>query len=323
MMRPNASGSVSLVTSGNKTFELDVHSRNLMIRILFLSTLMLLPFLSNALDKEVNLKAKIRQLVELRLATINAANDEQRLAADKEFTRFLTDALNDPESFKTSFDTIPQLGDLRSGDGFFRMINWNVPMDDQTHEYRCFIQFYDKKEKKYRVVRLKQGYRDVQGEHRKIFSDRDWYGALYYKIIPSKTRKSGSKRTYMLLGWDGHDEFSSIKFVDVLIITNKNIRFGGDFFDTPERNIRRFILEYKSDASVTLRYDPQRKQIIFNQLVPMQPDLEGMPQFYIPITQFNALRWKKRKWKFEEDVDVRMQNDNREYNDPPEPQNLR
>ncbi len=285
---------------------------------------MLIPTLSMGMDKDVTLKAKIRQLVELRLKTIRAPNDEKRMAADEEFRSFLRDALNDPRSFKEAFDTIPQLADLRSGDDFFRLINWNVPMDDQTHKYRCFIQFYDKKEKTYRVVELKQGYRDLEGENRKIFNEKDWYGALYYKIIPSKTWKTGSKRTYIVLGWDGHDEFSNLKVVDVLTISNKNIRFGADIFDTPEKNIKRFIIEYKSDASVSLNYDESKKRIVFNQLVPLQPDLADMREFYIPVMQFDALEWKNRKWRFEEDVNVKMKSKvDTEYNDPPESQNIR
>ena len=288
-----------------------------------LSILLFLPLAIVAKDKEVTLSAKIRQLVELRQATINAPNDEQRMQADNEFKTFMRDALNDPKSFKTDFDTIPQLADLRSGDGYFRMINWNLPLDDQTHRYRCFIQFYDKKEKEFKVFELKQGYRDLEGEVRKVFSEKDWYGALYYKIIPSKTRRSRSKRTYMLLGWDGHDEFSTIKVVDVMTITSKGVRFGADIFDTEERNIKRFILEYKSDASVSLSYNESKKQIIFNQLVPMEPDLEGMREFYIPITKFNALQWKKRKWRLVKDIELRMEKEVREYNDPPEDQEIR
>ena len=292
-----------------------------LIRILIV--LLIMPLGLFAKDKEVNLSAKIRQLVELRQATINAANDEQRLAADNEFRKFLKDALNDPSSFKKSFDTIPQLADLRSGDGYFRMINWNVPLDDQTHRYRCYIQFYDKKEKEFKVFDLKQGYRDLEGEVRKVFSEKDWYGALYYKIIPSKTRKTGSKRTYMLLGWDGHDEFSTIKVVEVMTITKKGVRFGADIFDTEQRNIKRFILEYKADASVSLHYDDKKKRIIFNQLVPMEPDLEGMREFYIPVMQFDALEWKKRKWRYINDIPVKVKEADKNYNDPPEEQQIR
>jgi hypothetical protein len=292
-----------------------------LIRILIFS--LLFPLGLFAKDKEVNLSAKIRQLVELRQATINAANDQQRLAADNEFRTFLKDALNDPESFKQSFDTIPQLADLQSGDGYFRMINWNVPLDDQTHRYRCYIQFYDKKEKEFKVFDLKQGYRDLEGEVRKVFSEKDWYGALYYKIIPSKKRKRGSKNTYMALGWDGHDEFSTIKVVEVMTITSKGVRFGSDIFDTDERNIKRFILEYKDDASVSLNYDAQKKRIIFNQLVPMEPDLEGMREFYVPVMQFDALEWKKRRWRYVKDIPVKMKAEGKDYNDPPDEQQIR
>jgi hypothetical protein len=290
---------------------------------LMLVCFLLVPMSMFSMDKEVTLKAKIRQLVELRTATINAPNDEMRLAADKEFRTFLEDALMDSKSFSAHFDTIPQLADLKSGDGFFRMINWNLPMDDQTHLYRCFIQFYDKKAKSYKVIELKTGYRDVQGENRKVYSDRDWYGCLYYKIIPSKTRKSGRKRTYMLLGWDGHDEYSSIKLLDALTITSNNIRFGADIFDTPEKNIKRFILEYKSDAFVSLKYDERKKWIIFNQLVPMQDDLVDLPEFYIPVMQFDALEWRKRKWTLIEDVDARTGDSDKKYNNPPLEQKLR
>jgi len=292
-----------------------------LIRLLFIA--LLFPLCLFAKDKEVNIDAKVKQLVELRQATINAATDELRIAADNEFRKFLRDALNDPESFKKDFDIIPQIADLRSGDGYFRMINWNLPLDDQTHKYRCFIQFYDKKEKEYKIFELKQGYRDLEGEVRKVFSEKDWYGALYYKIIPSKTRKRGTKNTYMVLGWDGHDEFSTLKVVDVMTITTKGVRFGADIFETEDRNIKRFILEYKSDASVSLTYDENKKRIIFNQLVHMEPDLEGMREFYIPVMQFDALELKKRKWRLVKDINVKMKSNEQPYNNPPDEQQIR
>ncbi len=274
-------------------------------------------------DAEVGIHAQLKQLVELRLKTINAPNDEERLKADKEFVQFLKVALSSKESFKAPFDTIPQLGDLRSGDGYFRMINWNVPLDDQTHRYRCFIQHYDKKSKAYKVIELEQGYKGLEGELRKVYNQKNWYGALYYKIIPSKTRKVGFKRTYMVLGWDGHDQYSSIKVVDVMIINKKGVRFGEDIFDIGETKVKRFLLEYKSDASVTLRYEKRGNRIVFNQLVPMQSDLEGLSEFYVPVMEFDALVWKKRKWRLVQDVEARMGKNNKEYVDPPSEQKIK
>ncbi|MEX2597398.1 MAG: hypothetical protein WEC59_10760 [Salibacteraceae bacterium] len=276
-------------------------------------------------DNNLSLKAKIKQLVELRMVVLSAETDEAREEANKKFLVFMRDALNHPESFNASFDTIPNIGDLRSGDGFFRMVNWNLPYENLTNRYFCFVQYKDKKSDEYKLIELKTGYRGLSGEYRKIFNEKDWYGALYYDIVPSKTRGKNRKRAYMLLGWQGKDEYSSLKVIDVLQITKRGLRFGADIFDYPyERNIKRFILEYKSDAAVSLKYDNREKRIVFNQLVPMQPDLEGMHEFYIPVLEFNAFVWKRRKWIYEEDVEVKMKRKKEDvYNFPPEEQNLR
>lgn len=295
-------------------------------KCLFLLCLLVVPLLGQADDDDdqnLSLKAKIKHLVVLRQAVLDAENDSERETANADFLRFMRDALQHEESFETDFDTIPNIADLRSGDGYFRMINWNLPFDDQTNRYFCFIQYYDKKAKTNKVIELKKGFRDLEGEHRKVFSDRDWYGCLYYKIVPSRKGRN-RKRVYMLMGWDGHDQYSSLKVIEVMRITNRGVRFGDDIFDYPhERNIRRFILQYKSDAAVSLRYDERKKRFLFNALVPMQPDLEGMHEFYIPVLEFNAFKWKKRKWVFEENVDVKADTKGRIYNDPPAEQNLR
>ena len=97
-------------------------------------------------DQDVSIKAKIKQLVVLRQAVLDAEDDETRVQANAEFLMFMRDALNHPKSFVTEFDTIPMIADLRSGDGYFRMINWNLPFNDQTNRYYCFVQYFDKKE---------------------------------------------------------------------------------------------------------------------------------------------------------------------------------
>lgn len=274
-------------------------------------------------DQGMSLKAKVKQLVVLRQAVLDADNDADRNEANKEFLMFMRDALQDPKSFDIDLDTIPVLADLKSGDGVFRMINWNVPHDDKTNDYHCFVQYTDRKTKEFKVVELKKGFRGLEDEFRKVFSDRDWYGCLYYKIIPSK-RGRKRKRAYMLLGWDGKDEYSSLKVIDIMKITNRGIRFGADIFEYPyERNIRRFILQYKADASVSLTYDEKKKRFVFNQLVPMQPDLEDMNEFYIPVLEFNAFEWKKRKWTYIENVKVKQETKDKLYNDPPEDQDIR
>lgn len=279
------------------------------------------PLHSRTVDPE--LRAQIRQLTELRQRVLAAKNNELRNSTNKEFVVLLRKALENKSSFFASFDTIPQFEDLRSSDNFLRILNWNVPQDDQTHRYFCFLQFYDRKAKTHKIVELKQGYRNVRGEERKVFGEGDWYGALYYTIIPAKRTFRHRKKTYMLLGWDGHNQYSTIKLVDVLTITGNSIRFGADIFDLPDKNAKRLVLEFKADAYVSLKYHPERKQIVFNQLEPMQPDLVGMYEFYIPVMEFDALKWRAGKWHLIKNVNPTMGKDSKPYHDPPLQQKVR
>ena len=113
-------------------------------------------------------------------------------------------------------------------------------------------------------------------------------------------------------------------FVDLNDRYQNARKFGADIFDYPyESKIKRFIIEYKADASVSMNYDKQKKRIVFNHLVPMQPDLEGLYEFYIPVLEFDAFQWKRRKWEFVEDVELKAGSKDRIYNDPPESQNIR
>jgi len=46
-------------------------------------------------------------------------------------------------------------------------------------------------------------------------------------------------------------------------------------------------------------------------------------EFYIPVLEFDAFEWRRRKWVFVENVELKATAKDRIYNDPPEAQNIR
>lgn len=261
---------------------------------------------------------RLALLDSLRTLTIKAATDVERKAANTRFYDVMKNTLQDPRSFAMSFDTLSRIGDLRSPDGFFRLVTWNLPFDDLTNKYFAFVQYPGRRKKDgITVIELKDTYNNLDHAERKVFSEGDWYGALYYEIIPV----SGSKRrkVYTLLGWDGKDRFSSAKVVDIMTISNGRLRFGADLFRWPQQNIRRLVLEYKSDAAVSLKFDPRKNRIVFNQLVPVEPTLVGMYEFYVPVLEYDALLWRRGKWEYRQNVDVRVDTKGKPFTPPPLP----
>ena len=54
-----------------------------------------------------------------------------------------------------------------------------------------------------------------------------------------------------------------------------------------------------------LKFDENEKQIVFDHLSPKSPQFTGQYQYYGPDFSYDALEFKKGKWVYIKDVDVR------------------
>ena len=259
--------------------------------------------------------ASVLNLAQLRKNVIEAPTEKARLAANEDFIDLLQTVLNRPESFEWSFDSLKYTAVLQSPDEAFRMYNWNVPLDNNTHRYFCYIQYRDKKEKTIKVIRLEDNPVDVPNLDRALIKPKDWYGALYYEIIPVKR---GKKKYYTLLGWDGNNGQTTRKVIDVLqFYPNRPPRFGAGLFAYKKERPKRIVFEYSSQVVMSLRYDHKEKKIVFDHLAPINPSLEGQYQFYSPDASFDALELTRGKWVYSSDIDARGQGGDEGYVYPP------
>ena len=64
-------------------------------------------------------------------------------------------------------------------------------------------------------------------------------------------------------------------------------------------------LEFSAELAMTLRYNPELKQIVFDHLTPLHPLYTGYFQFYGPDGSYDGLKFIEGIWVFEEDVDAR------------------
>jgi TonB family protein len=252
------------------------------------------------------------ELIFLRSKVVNANNDTERLMSNDSFVIALEKVLQKEESFRMDFDSLKQTGILLSPDHAFRMITWNLPFDDETHKYYCYIQVPARKKKKYAVYKLTDKSDQISSPQRKSLDKNNWFGALYYEIIPFPVN---GKMYYTLLGWDGNNSLTRKKIIDVLYFaSNGEPKFGDDIFFKGKIPAKRVIFEYAAQAAMSLRYHPERNQIVFDHLSPSQPEMEGMFQYYGPDFSYDAFEWEKGKWVYKEDVDVRLDSENPLYN---------
>ena len=239
---------------------------------------------------------------------------EKRIANDA-LIEYLSEVLSYEKSFNYNFDSLITISRLKSPDKRFRIFNWLLKKDNNTYEYYGIVHYYNKKKKKFELITLIDNSNNIRTPEQENLDATNWYGGLIYDIIYIK--KPG-KKYYTILLWDGNDGYSTKKIIDVMYFSGKNkIKFGLPIFKkNAKESQKRIILQYDSKTTVSVKYSNEKKEIIFNNLVPQRKGLEGLYEFYIPEGTFNSYKYKNGKWWLKEDVDVRIKQKIKKYKKP-------
>tara|TARA_B100001142_G_scaffold249834_1_gene249855 strand:- start:92 stop:976 length:885 start_codon:yes stop_codon:yes gene_type:complete len=276
-----------------------------MKRIILINIIIFLCLPSFAQKGNKSLFAEYEDTLKVIAHTImHAENEIEKSKANKIFIENLKEVLQYERSFKFPFDSLVTISRLTAPDGTFRIFNWLLKKDNGTYEYYALVHYHNKKYKRYEVIELIDNSENIRNAEQQELDAKNWYGGLYYKI--AYVKKSG-KQYYTLLAWDGNDDYSTKKIMDVMYFSGRNkIKFGLPIFKKNKKeSLKRVILEYDAKTSVSVKYDKKEKRIIFNHLVPSRKDLKGLKEYYIPEGTFNAYKYKKGKWWLDQDIDIR------------------
>ncbi len=243
-------------------------------------------------------------LKEIAHIIMNAESEEKKRVANDAFIKTLTETLQHKKAFKFPFDSLVTIARITPSDGSFRIFNWLLKKDNGTYEYFAIIHHHNKKRKRYELITLTDNSSNIRNPEQADLDATNWYGGLIYDIIYIK--KSGRKY-YTFLSYDLNDKYSQKKIIDVMYFSGKNkVKFGLPIFKkSKKKSQKRVILEYDSKTSISVKYHEKRKQIVFNNLIPIRKDLQGLYEYYIPDGTFNAYNYKSGKWWLQQDVDIR------------------
>lgn len=266
-------------------------------------------------------------LKKLELRVFYSKKIPDRFEANKNFLAYWASVLKEEKSLQYPFDSIKEVSRLLSPDKKFRIITWNLFKEDGTHAYFGFIQVNNSKTvkkglfkrettKQYEVFPLLDKSATVKTPENYVADPSKWFGMLYYDIIKS------DDDFYTLLGWDGNEKLTQRKFIDVLSFkTDGTPVFGKDVFKIPGKFGKRIMFEYAAEVAMSLKYNNNRKQIIFSHLAPnsLDPILVGQYQYYGPDGSFDGLSMKKGRWTYEAAIDIRKDKDKNDNVKKPEP----
>lgn len=270
-------------------------------------------------------------LVNLRLEVMRSPSEELRLSLNEDFMSLLEIVLLQDNSFEYPWDSVRNFSVIESPDHLFKIFTWFVVKDDFSYENFGFIHVYNPNRKKYILYPLYDRKNTLSYPEFEVADINQWYGAVYYKIIPLVDKKT---TYYTLLGWNGNDLFTNEKVIEILqfdLNSNSPVVFGAKIFKDYSSKVARVILKYSKDATLSLKYelqgydlntgkrDPKTKKwiyesksaqmIIFEELIPPEAGIPNIPAYMVPESSLNqGFIAENGKWIFVSSVKGRNPN---------------
>lgn len=233
------------------------------------------------------------QLEGLSYNIINGSDKVERITSCYYFIETLKTALQIPNSFDYEFDLLKTVSTITPDDNKFRVFTWNLLLDSGKYMYFGAIQMNNSDS-----LEL-YGLYDSSDYNRNVYYDqfdnRHWMGALIYQIHHYRWKK---KDYYITFGWDGQDAETNRKVIDVMWFdVSGKPNFGEEIFDFDGDLQARIIFDFNDRAAMLCRYDEFEEAIVFTNLVPLNPLLQGVYKNYVPDGTYDYLKFEKGIWR--------------------------
>lgn len=253
-------------------------------------------------QKTVTFEDQIIELNALGKQILSSEIDADKYKANSVYKSALKTLIETPSSFETDFSALTTISILQENN--LKIYNWVILLSDDTYEYFAFFQIKTDKDQ-FRIVELIDKSESIESPETRILTNKNWYGAIYYKLIYSKYL---GKDKYTLLGWDGNNLLTNKKLIDVVTTSAKGIiRFGAPIFKTEKKTKKRVIFEYSSDVAMSLKYHSKIGKIVFDVLIPSSSSLKGVYEYYGPtLDTFDALFIENKKWNYEKNIQIKL-----------------
>ncbi len=208
----------------------------------------------------------------------------------KKFYDSFAEKITTAGSFDYAFDSLKNIGSIYSPDRALRIFTWNIPVGLNDQLYFGLALYFSRSDNNYIVVKLNNP--TGLNQLKKI---GEWPGALYYEVV--QTKHAGQKY-YTLLGFNFDTPLSNKKVIDILSIDDYNeLYFCKELIRYDNKIVDNIEFVYNEKASMSLRYDQDKKMIIFDHLSPSKPSLEGKYEFYGPDFTYDGLKFEKGIWE--------------------------
>jgi hypothetical protein len=266
-------------------------------------SIILFVYVSNGLTKSQTSPVEMSDTLGILFGRLRTNSvDDVLLRINDSIKSIIESYISSDRIFTHRFSNLRYLGQTASSDSLVKIITWNLVLSNEPGRYFCYFIRKSPERKENTVYRLTRSYTEKPIMADTIYTESDWYGALYYDIKPFF---KDNKQCWVLLGINYSNPLVTRKIIEVLSFTpENNIIFGRKWFNS-DGNIKcRHVFEYSSSGIMSLRFGSDTS-IVFDHLVPLSPSINDGRLYYGSDYSFDSYIFQNGLWNLNVNVDVR------------------
>ena len=233
---------------------------------------------------------------------LNTNDDSERIRLNDSVQVIIDSYAASDSVFTHKFSGLRYLGQIVSSDSKVKIITWNLILRESGNKYFCYIIRKGAHGEMNKVHKLTGENREEGPASDRTYSEKDWYGALYYSL---QQFKKDNETHYLILGIDYGNSTTTRKIIDVMTFTpGGDIIFGNNCLMKDEKLSSRVVIEYFSEGVVTLRM-LSPKTVVFDHLASISGDQKNEAKLMGSDYYYDGYTFKKGLWRFTSNVDAR------------------
>ena len=123
-------------------------------------------------------------LEELFNRLVDNYDDNDRIRINDSIRLIIDSYVKSDTVFNHRFTNLRYLGQIMSPDSLIKIITWNLVLANKPGTYFCYFIKKQESGKENRIYRLSASYNQNLVKTDTIYTESDWYGALYYDLKP-------------------------------------------------------------------------------------------------------------------------------------------
>ncbi|MFZ1516650.1 MAG: hypothetical protein WAT21_14670 [Saprospiraceae bacterium] len=193
-------------------------------------------------------------------------------------------------------DFNPNIVRLTPDDKSFELFTWQYEGENNVWHYDGLVKLRSGK-----ILPFSREQRDYDRIRFEEFTPENWYGAVYFYLIPESF---GKENYYVMFGFAQNSRQEKFKIIEALRIKDDQITFGSKEFEIEEESgdkifTNRHVVRYSQQSNCTLTYEAPNKMIVFDHIAKYETPNQKNVFMLVPDGTYEAFNYKSGKWKFD------------------------